>query len=199
MVTPARMIADLGRVRIRTRVPGDILEEFHWRRDPELARLNASPPYTGSFSAFLEQDERQALYEGDTHASYALESGDGIHIGTMLYFNVDHASRTAEYGITIGTGSMLGRGFGTAVTVAFLRHVWATTTLRRIQLHVLEWNARAIRCFQKAGFEESARVLRGDTITLLRMEARREWWLLWDSEGRFSASEEIAGAPADSQ
>ena len=193
------VIADLGGIRIRTRLPGDVLDEFHWRRDPELARLNASAPYTGSFSSFAEQQERQALYEGDTMASFALETKERRHIGTVLYFNVDHADGSAEYGITIGVQSMLSSGIGTAVTIAVLRHVWTTTPLRRIQLHVLEQNARAIRCFQKAGFEECDRVLRGEAGTLVRMDVRREWWLLWDSEGRFAPFERVAAPPSDSQ
>jgi hypothetical protein len=50
----------------------------------------------------------------------------------------------------------------------------------------LEWNERAIRSFRAAGFADAARVFR-DNEWFLRMEARREWWLLWDAEGRFAA------------
>ena len=94
---------------------------------------------------------------------------------------------------------MLGAGIGTLVTVAVLRYVWASTPLRRIQLHVLDWNARAIRCFQKAGFQECARVLRGEADTLLQMDVRREWWLLWDSEGRFAPFEPATTSSTESQ
>jgi hypothetical protein len=49
---------------------------------------------------------------------------------------------------------------------------------------MLEWNERAARAFERAGYERTARVYRAEQW-LLRLEARREWWLLWDSEGRF--------------
>ena len=92
--------------------------------------------------------------------------------------------RRFEERIVIGPAAHRGRGLGTAATVAFLRFLWQTYPFRRIYLHVLEWNAAARSSFRKAGFSETARVLR-DHAVLIRMEVRREWWLLWDAEGRF--------------
>jgi hypothetical protein len=63
--------------------------------------------------------------------------------------------------------------------------------LRVVYLHVLEWNERAARCFSRSGFDPVARVLR-DGQAFTRMESRREWWLLWDAEGRFQFERETA-------
>ena len=73
---------------------------------------------------------------------------------------------------------------GTAATVGFLRYMWLNTPFRRVYLHTLSWNMRAQRCFGRAGFAPVARVLRGSD-EFVRMDVRREWWQLWDQEGRF--------------
>ena len=184
-------VCDLGFVRIRRKRPSDALDDFHWHRDPELSQLNATDPYSGSYSTFLDEFERRRLYSTDGVA-FSIETESGFHIGNVMYYHVDSSGGATEYGITIGHRSFHGAGIGTAVTVAFLRMRWQTTSLRRVELHVLERNERAIRCFRSAGFEESARVLRMGKEPLLRMDVRREWWLLWDAEGRYVGFDRVA-------
>ena len=91
----------------------------------------------------------------------------------------------AEIGISIGEASTRGLGLGPAALVAFLRVAWASLAFRRIFLNTFAWNERAWRSFERAGFSEVSRN-EDSGGTLIRMEARREWWLLWDGEGRFA-------------
>jgi len=193
---PGDCVCDLGLVRIRRKRVSDALDDYHWQRDPELARLNATPPYTGSYSSFLEVFESRRLFPGDSGA-FSIETVDGVHIGNVMYYNANSAGGAAEFGITIGHSAFRGAGIGTAVTVAFLRLLWQTTPLRRMELHALDWNERAIRSFRKAGFEECARVIRANGDVLMRMEVRREWWLLWDAEGRFTQFDRIEPLQGD--
>ena len=184
------VVWDLGDVCIRRKRLSDAIDDYHWQRDVELARLNATAPYSGSYSNFLDVFENRRLYPGNS-GIFSIETSAGAHIGNVMYYNADQSDGSAEYGITIAHPTFQGAGIGTAVTVAFLRLLWQTTPLRRIELHTLEWNERAIRCFRKAGFEQSARVLRTGAETLVRMEVRREWWLLWDDEGRYAPFERV--------
>ena len=102
-----------------------------------------------------------------------------------MYYNADPDS--AEIGISIALGEYRGLGIGREAITAFLRFLWTERPFRRVYLHTLEWNEKAQRCFRAAGFEERARVHR-DGAWFLQMEVRREWWLLWDAEGRFAAA-----------
>ncbi|MBI5948426.1 MAG: GNAT family N-acetyltransferase [Chloroflexi bacterium] len=174
-------------VVIRRKHPSDALDDYQWRRDPELARFDSREPLTLSFSDFYERFERDRLYEDPARGSFSIDSPEGEHIGNVMYYNADEARETAEFGISLGREALRGAGLGTDATVAFLRYLWQNLPFRRIYLHTLDWNHRAERCFLRAGFEPAARVFRQDQW-FIRMEARREWWLMWDAEGRFDAS-----------
>lgn len=170
-------------VRIRERTASDALDEFRWRRDTELAKFDASEPLTMSYSDYLRHFEREIAMVDPARKAFALEASDGRHIGTIMYYNGTTAG-TAEFGISVAEPGYRGAGVGAAATMTFLRGLWDTERIRIITLHTLEWNERAIRCFQRSGFEPNARVFRKQNW-FLRMEARREWWLMWDLEGRF--------------
>ena len=111
----------------------------------------------------------------------------------MLY-NVGRGGDSAELGISLGEEGARGRGLGREAVIVLLRWAWNNRPLRLVYLHALEWNQRAIRAFRAAGFDETARVIR-DGQVFVRMEVRREWWLLWEMEGRFT-SEDDRGSQA---
>jgi len=177
------------RVRVRRKHRDDALDDYHWRRDPELTRFDASEPVTASFSEFLQKLEYEIAFRDPRRESFSLDAPDGTHIGNVMYYNVDYGGESAEFGMSIAREAQRGQGVGTEATVIFLRYLWETRPFRVVFLHTLEWNHRARRCFRRAGFEETARVLR-NRQWFVRMEARREWWLLWDMEGRFERRSE---------
>ena len=184
------VVAETARLHLREKRIEDAEAEYAWRRDPEVARYDATPPLILPYREWVQQFERDLRFANPARHAYAIETIEGEHIGALMYYNADHASGTAEYGISIGPAESRGAGLGTEATVAFLRFAWQSLPLRRIYLHTLEWNERARRSFERAGFRQTEVVLRHQE-RFLRMEAKREWWLLWDSEGRFS---EFAGS-----
>ena len=56
---------------------------------------------------------------------------------------------------------------------ALVAYLFRTTELRRLYLHTLDWNERAHRSFQKAGFTECGSSWRNGN-TFLVMDIRRE-------------------------
>jgi len=188
----------MGRVRLRRKHTSDAFNDFRWRRDPEIARYDAAMPLSKTFTEFLDQFERDLLFADPKRRMFALEASGGPQIGNIMYYNADEARRSAELGICIALPEYRGQGLGTEAVVGFLGFIWNELPFREIYLHTLHWNERAIRCFDKAGFSPTARVLRQGRW-FLRMEVRREWWLMWDQEGRFApyrATEGELGAPA---
>jgi len=178
------VVAAGPRLRVRRKTRDDAIDDYAWRRDPENARLNGMQPLSEGFTRFLQVFEHDLTFAQPDRAQFAIETNDGAHIGSVMFYNGDHGRGTAEFGISIGDERFRGGGLGREATVLFLRHAWQAYPFRSFYLHTLDWNERARRCFIAAGFNDVATVERGGDH-FVRMEARREWWLLWDMEGRF--------------
>ena len=74
-------------------------------------------------------------------------------------------------GIGIGEEELWGKGYGTDAVRLMLNYAFTELNLRRISLDLFEYNQRALRSYQKAGFVEEGR-MRG----IFQREGRR-----WDS------------------
>lgn len=178
------VVAQGPTVRLRHKVREDAIDEYTWRRDPENARFNGLSPFADGFTRFLQAFEYDLLVGYSDREQFAIETLTGAHIGSVMYYNADLARDTAEFGISIGDRRYWGRGIGREASILFLGYLWRNYSFRVLHLHTLDWNERARRCFVSAGFNELAYIQRGNE-TFIRMEARREWWLLWEMEGRF--------------
>ena len=184
-------------VRIRRKVREDAIDEYTWRRDPENAKFNGMAPFGDGFTRFLQVFEYDLLIGHSDREQFAIETVGGAHIGSVMFYNADLSRDTAEFGISIGDRRYWGKGIGREACILFLRFLWENYPFRLLHLHTLDWNERARRCFEAAGFNEQAYVQRG-AETFIRMEVRREWWLLWEMEGRFQLGREQAqSSPAE--
>jgi RimJ/RimL family protein N-acetyltransferase len=181
------VIGAAGGIVVRRKVPADFADDFAWRTDPETSRFDGSPPLDMTFERYVLHAEREASMLDPNRRAFSIDCG-GRHVGNIMYYNASLDRESCEIGITVGNVAERGQGIGSLAVVLFLRYIWANTPFRRVVLHTLEWNERARRCFEKAGFAVDARVVR-DGQALLSMDVRREWWLMWDGEGRFSALE----------
>lgn len=179
------VLASGPNVRIRLRVREDGPDEYRWRSDPETARFDGHPPNEEPFERFLDAFGYELAYGRNDREQFAIDTLDGQHIGTVMLYNLGRAGDSAELGISIGETNARDHGLGREAIAVFLRWAWNNRPVRLIYLHALEWNERAIHAFRATGFDDAVRVFRG-TQVLRRMEVRREWWLLWEAEGRFS-------------
>lgn len=173
-------------VRIRRKVRKDAEDDYGWRTNPDNARFDGEKALQQSFEEFLQQVESELAFGQPEMEFFAITDGDGRHVGNVMYYHADSYLGEAEFGLTLGEDQDRGRGWGTEAAILFMRFLWQNYPFRRIYLHTLSWNERAISCFQRAGFNEATRLTRNGE-PYIRMEARREWWLLWDGEGRFAA------------
>ncbi len=180
------VLAEGLRVRIRLRTREDAPDEYRWRADSENARFDGRPAYRETLEQFIELVRFEVAHGRNDREQFSIERTDGKHLGTVMLYNFSQHGDAAELGITLGDDENRGQGLGRDAVAIFLRWVWNNRAIRMIYLNALEWNERAIRCFRSSGFDEVARVLR-DGQAFTRMEVRREWWLLWDAEGRFES------------
>ena len=163
------------KVVIRGKRIEDAPDDYAWRTDQELAKLDASQPLRMSYRDFLRFSKDELLYSGGTSRRLAVDTFDGEHIGNCMYYDVDHRRGRAELGIMIGKREYWGRGYGTDAVAALLTHVFTTLSIDLVYLHTLEWNQRARRAFAKSGLRETGTVRRSG-LDFVKMEIGRQEW-----------------------
>ncbi len=73
-------------------------------------------------------------------------------IGNCGLHNVDLKNRSSIFGIMIGEKDYWNKGYGTDATRTLLRFAFSELGLNRVELEVYDFNPRAIRAYEKAGF-----------------------------------------------
>src|SRR5262249_38238823 len=79
-------------------------------------------------------------------------------IGTAGLHQIDHRTRQAAFGISLGDKAAWGHGYGTEVTRLVVGHAFETLNLNRVWLHVFEYNPRAAHVYEKVGFRHEGRL-----------------------------------------
>jgi RimJ/RimL family protein N-acetyltransferase len=92
---------------------------------------------------------------------FAIETLDRTLIGSVGLHNINWVERKAELGIMIGEPSFWGQGYGSDAVRQVLRVAFEKMNLNRIYLRVFENNPRAIRAYEKCGFQKEG-LLRED-------------------------------------
>lgn len=102
-------------------------------------------------------------------------------IGSVYLRDIDREKGEAEYGVFIGEEKALGKGYGTQAAKLMLNYGFRTLGLKKIFLRLLEDNAKALRSYEKAGFQMIKN--RRETVSLeqgircvLFMETDRGAW-----------------------
>lgn len=171
------------RVHIRRKTLDDALDDYRWRRDPEVMRYDGASPITESYTEFLQRMRDELQVPNPGREMFAVDTTGGTHIGNVMYYNADTSRIVAEVGLSIGETAYRGQGLGSEAMTAFVYYLWNAYPFRTLFLHTLEWNERAQRSFERAGFQATARVQRAAHM-FVRMEVRREWWLMDFEAGR---------------
>jgi len=172
-------------VRLTGLDPEEIGKSFsNWGRDSEYKRLlDSDPPRLHSAKAnkdWLEkhiQDDQTNMY---WFAIRALE--DDRLLGDADLSVINWGSRDAFVGIGIGEREFWGKGYGTDAMELLLHYAFTELNLRRVTLNVFEFNERAIRSYEKAGFrmegrQRQAMQREGRRYDILYMGILREEWM----------------------
>jgi RimJ/RimL family protein N-acetyltransferase len=157
---------------LREKTLDDAEQDYEWRRDPELATFDAARPYNGSLKDYISIFGDELRYPSPYRKTIAVEDYDGRHIGNVMYYNADFHRKEAEIGVTIGLREYWARGYGTDLLRTFIGYLFESLSLERIYLKTLDWNLRAQRCFEKAGFSRYGTSRRGEYNFIL-MDVRR--------------------------
>ena len=179
-------------VRLRRKRLADAAIDYSWRQDAALARYDAARPIVLTYEEFVAQYTEELSYPQPFRRTSAIEDHQGVHIGNVMYYNIDLHRREAELGITIGNPAYWGHGYGTESVTLLLNYIFTETTITRVYLHTLDWNVRAQRAFARAGFRDCGKSQRGE-YRFCAMEVLREWF--WDRDNARRAVQGGAQSP----
>jgi RimJ/RimL family protein N-acetyltransferase len=134
----------------------DLPHVQRWYRDPELARL------TRYSLRPMSDDEIDRFFHGrlmsPESVAYAIDVREtGRLIGLTTFSNLDPENSSVMFHITIGEPDAWGKGYGTEATQLMLSLAFGHIGLNRVGLSVFGFNERAIRSYQKAGFQIEGR------------------------------------------
>jgi RimJ/RimL family protein N-acetyltransferase len=151
--------------RLRQVMSTDLEPFVRWLNDPDVNRwiaLPKGPPQS------LEAELRWfiAAQEDPAQIVWSVERrSDGELLGNaVLHRSVIHPD-AAELGICLGNKALWGGGLGTDAVRTLADVAFSALGLHRVWLRADEQNPRALRAFEKAGFQKEGRV----------REYRRRW------------------------
>ena len=106
---------------------------------------------------FLTSEDEEEWFDRVRKAQdqivFAILTVEGGHLlGNCGLRNIDWKNRCASFGIFIGNKRFWGKGYGTEATRLLLRYAFEELNLHRVELEVYDFNTRAIRAYEKAGF-----------------------------------------------
>lgn len=155
-----------------------------WSRDTEFRRLmdsgSAHVSSQGSVRRWLEKELEEQPVNMHWFSIRKLE--DDKLLGDIDLYVVDWSGRDAFVGLGIGEREFWGKGYGTDVMKVLLRYAFTEVNLNRVTLNVFEYNPRAIRSYEKAGFRHEGRMRQvlnkeGRRWDILFMGILREEWM----------------------
>jgi RimJ/RimL family protein N-acetyltransferase len=160
------------------RRPGRVVR---WYSDPEIGRLTRYQPLPMT-RAEIERFFKSRLLSPDALAYAIVERGTDRLVGFTTFSALDPDNGSVLFHITIGERDAWGRGLGTEATELMLEHAFDRLGLHRVGLSVFEFNQRAMRAYEKAGFREEGRsreaILRdGRYFDEVQMGILRDEWL----------------------
>lgn len=129
---------------------GDLEDRVSYGQNADIVRMfggNAKDvmPIT------IEQAEKWLKDIEDTPHAWVVEH-NGKLLGEAKLHSLNQLDRRARFAVGFYDDAKLGKGLGQEVTKLVLEYAFKVLKLHRVDLRVLAYNSRAIRCYEKCGF-----------------------------------------------
>lgn len=158
----------------------DLDRLVRWINDPEVTIFLTMGRFP--INSVKEEEWVRDIYnsQNDIVMGIVLKDGDQ-HIGNVGLHQIDWVSRVGTFGIIIGEKEYQNKGYGTEAVILMLDYAFDVLNLNRVELTVFEFNTRAIRCYEKAGFVLEGRLRKkmfkgGAYRDVLIMSVLRDEW-----------------------
>lgn len=137
------------RIILRAIERKDLPDYVRWLNDPQVLEFFGS--YT-PLSLAQEEEWYEAMVEDPSVRAFAVDF-EGKHIGGAGLNAIDGRNASVEIGLFIGSPELWSQGLGSDVLQTMLRLGFEQLNLHRIYLRVYGENKRAIRLYEKVGFQ----------------------------------------------
>ncbi len=149
------------RIRLRAFEPEDLETVIHWVNNEAVTR-HLSDLLTYPVSRADEMKWLESVSMANPREKvFAIETREGRLIGSIGLKEINWVALKAELGIMIGETDCWDQGYGSEAVQEVLRIGFEKLNLNRIFLRVYENNPRAIRVYEKCGFQREG-ILRED-------------------------------------
>ena len=138
------------RVLLRSPIPEDKADRLRCGRNKDFRRMvggdtRTNPPFTAAdadhWYSQTAEDPLRWVIEFEGHA-----------IGGVQLHSLNETDQRARFAIGIFDAACWQQGLGTEATRLLLAHAFDGLFLHRVDLRVLDFNHRAIACYEKCGF-----------------------------------------------
>lgn len=172
-------------VRLSALDPEEMSTAFAgWSLNSEYVRLlNSSAHRMQSAKSIAKWMEKELAETSPASHYFSIRTlADDKLIGDLGLDVVNWSGHDAFVGLGIGETEYWGKGYGTDAMNILLRFAFTEINLRRVTLNVFEYNPRAIRSYEKAGFRHEGRMRQvlnkeGRRWDMLYMGILREEWM----------------------
>lgn len=150
-IVSAMSVLDGLRVRLRPPGPNDAKARLALGHDPEIVRMFGGD--TGHPLPPLTAPEVASWLDGlHTHPHAWIIEHEGRLLREVRLDGLNKHDRRARLAIGFYDPAKLGIGLGRETVSLILAHAFGRLELHRVDLRVLAYNMRAIRCYQSCGF-----------------------------------------------
>ncbi len=141
-------------VRLRPLGEQDVPMLFRWYSDPDVRHwsyFTEDPPGLATLDAHRERYE--SIRDDPAQLLWCIETTEGLPLGDLALQEIQPLQKRVDLAISIGEKSYWGRGHGPEAIRLALGFAFGALDCRRVALLVDRDNERAIRAYEKCGFE----------------------------------------------
>lgn len=151
------MLFESSRIRLRKMTKEDTELYHKWRNDIEV--MQSTNPSLDVYPKEATKEFVDTVILNSPHSkSYIImEKDNEIPIGIVSLINIDYKNRNAECIIDIGEKEYWGQGYGSEGLKLLLDFAFYEMNLHRVSLKVFSFNDRAIRLYNRIGFQEEGK------------------------------------------
>ncbi|ABD56975.1 GNAT family N-acetyltransferase [Jannaschia sp. CCS1] len=137
-------------VTLRPSRPADIVAHAKITPSPEIARMYGA----GSGDLPSPSPDRSAAWFDwlNSHPFARIIACDDVAVGAVRLHGLNKTDCRARLAIGLFSEADLGHGIGRRAIALTLDHAFTAMALHRVDLRVLAFNTRAIRCYTACGF-----------------------------------------------
>lgn len=148
-------------IKLRPLKTDDIEKTLQWRNDVSLTKLTMGIRFPKTLEMEKEWYSNVLTNMSNRNIYWGIDEVENNElIGIIQLMNIDWISRTSDFGINIGNSNNRGRGFGKQAMELVLDYAFCALDLRKISLHVIEINKKAIKLYQDFGFTLEGKLIK---------------------------------------